>query len=371
MAMLEAVEVVAGRFRGCLVGALLGDCLGAPFEMDPKASPSVLNSYFKRLHDPNLKVPYKQYTDDTAMTRCVALSLIEKKGFVAEDMAKRFVKEYFAEPRRGYGGNVVMVFMGLRATKFRDVFAPAALQFDGRGSYGNGGAMRAAPIALFCHNSSEQELVDTAKNMALITHANKMGYNGTILQCLAVHEALQTTRELDGVKFIDKLIEKMRIVEQPGEDDIIDEGDEPFLYVKKLEKVLELLEHGNSVEGEQVEEELGVDVSAHRSVPTAIYSFLRASKPIPSIETDNEFQRTLQYAISLGGDTDTIASMAGSIAGAYYGIEKVPQTLQRHCEALSDAIQQADKLYQLMKSRTSASCKKKDSPSGSNSCTSL
>lgn len=64
----------------------------------------------------------------------------------------------------------------------------------------------------------------------------------------------------------------------------MDEGDEPFLYVKKLEKVLELLEHGESVDGEQVEEELGVDVSAHRSVPTAIYSFVRASKPISSIE---------------------------------------------------------------------------------------
>lgn len=42
-----------------------------------------------------------------------------------------------------------------------------------------------------------------------------------VFQCLAVHEALQTTRELDGVKFIDKLIEKMRIVEQPGEDEYV------------------------------------------------------------------------------------------------------------------------------------------------------
>lgn len=44
------------------------------------------------------------------------------------------------------------------------------------------GAMRAAPVALFCQNSSEQELVNIAKDMALITHANKLGYNGTILQ---------------------------------------------------------------------------------------------------------------------------------------------------------------------------------------------
>lgn len=51
----------------------------------------------------------------------------------------RFVKEYFAEPRRGYGSNVVDVFAALRATKFRDVYGPAAMQFNGHGSYGNGG----------------------------------------------------------------------------------------------------------------------------------------------------------------------------------------------------------------------------------------
>ena len=55
MAVVEAVEAMAGRFRGCLVGALMGDCLGAPFEAEPRASPSVLNSYFKRLNDPDLK----------------------------------------------------------------------------------------------------------------------------------------------------------------------------------------------------------------------------------------------------------------------------------------------------------------------------
>lgn len=51
----------------------------------------------------------------------------------------RFVKEYFAEPRRGYGSNVIDVFAVLRATKFRDVYGPAAMQFNGHGSYGNGG----------------------------------------------------------------------------------------------------------------------------------------------------------------------------------------------------------------------------------------
>lgn len=352
--MLEAVEVMAGRFRGCLVGSLMGDCLGAPFEGEPRCTRSVLNSYFKRLAAPDLKVPYKQYTDDTAMTRCVAQSLVDIKCFDPKDMARKFVKEYYADPKRGYGGNVIDVFAALRASKFRDVYNPSALQFNGRGSYGNGGAMRVAPIALFCYAVEEKVLVDMARDMALLTHANRLGYNGAVLQCLAVYEALHTPENrLDTVKFIESLILKMKKVEMPTEDDILDEGEEPYVYVKRLEKVLELLEQGDSVSREKVEEELGVYISAHMSVPTAIYSFIRASNPISGIETENEFLRTVQFAISLGGDTDTIASMAGSIAGAYYGFAKVPVNLQRHCEALSEAVQQADDLLNLAFSRLS------------------
>lgn len=49
------------------------------------------------------------------------------------------MKEYYNEPKRGYGSNVTDVFAALRATKFQDVYAPAGIQFGGRGSYGNGG----------------------------------------------------------------------------------------------------------------------------------------------------------------------------------------------------------------------------------------
>ncbi|KAG7170292.1 ADP-ribose glycohydrolase ARH3-like [Homarus americanus] len=340
MAMVEAVEMMAGRFRGCMVGALMGDCLGAPFEGEPRATRSILQSYFRRLSDPDLKVPYKQYTDDTAMTRCVAQSLIEKKGFDAKDMAR---------------SNVTDVFAALRATKFRDPYSPAAFQFNGRGSYGNGAAMRVAPVALFCY-ATKAGLVDTSRDTALITHANRLGYNGAVLQCLAIYEALHTpTNKLDSVKFIESLITKMKEIEKPSEDDILYEGEDPYVYVKRLEKVLELMERGDSVSREQVEDELGVYISAHMSVPTAIYSFIRATSPVADIESENEYQRTLHFAISLGGDTDTIASMAGSIAGAYYGVTKIPGNLQKHCEASSDAIKQADDLFSLSDPKPPAS----------------
>lgn len=44
------------------------------------------------------------------------------------------------------------------------------------------GAMRVAPIALFCHAVEEKVVVDMARDMALLTHANRLGYNGAVLQ---------------------------------------------------------------------------------------------------------------------------------------------------------------------------------------------
>ena len=70
----------------------------------------------------------------------------------------RFVSEYFAEPERGYGGSVGAVFRKLEQSDCSGPFGPAADQFDGQGSYGNGGAMRISPAALYGYNLDEDDL---------------------------------------------------------------------------------------------------------------------------------------------------------------------------------------------------------------------
>lgn len=97
------------------------------------------------------------------------------------DVCFRFVREFFNDPRRGYGSNVIDVFYKLRGQKFKDPFGPAKEQFDGSGSLGNGGAMRVAPIALFYCNNYD-ELINISKQSAYITHTNKLGYDGAVLQ---------------------------------------------------------------------------------------------------------------------------------------------------------------------------------------------
>jgi len=278
----------------------------------------------------------------------------------------RFVDEFYAHPRRGYGSSVTDVFKALKREDCKDPYGPGRLQYAGRGSYGNGSAMRIAPVALFCHSNPE-EAMHIAYKSSLITHANELGYNGAILQCLAVHKALHmdSSVPLDVDQFALYLHDKMATIEKSEEqpntlNSLLSHGNPPrrttvnmtkSSYVRKLQEMRQLLKNP-SVSAERVVDVLGHFVSAYGSVCTAIYSFLRCAKEadLATNSIESPIQRAVRYAISLGGDTDTIASMTGALAGAYYGHEAVPAALLAHCEAegVQRSIELAENLYQIV-----------------------
>ncbi|RWS00714.1 Poly(ADP-ribose) glycohydrolase ARH3-like protein [Dinothrombium tinctorium] len=342
--MCTQVSQLANKFRGTLIGALLGDCLGAPFEGDFVVTKSVLTNYVTKLQvETGSVLQMYSYTDDTAMTKSVAESLLECKGFDAKDMAKRFTFEYEQQPKRGYGANVVDVFSALKLTDFEDPFAPAKAQFKGLGSYGNGSAMRISPVALFGYNMPFDQLCDLTKNCSLLTHTNRGGYNGAILQCLAIHQALHTNitdineaAKFNSKEFLNSLIDSMTKVEK-------DETSQPF--TDKLLSMKKVIEEEKELGALDIAYLFGHGVAAINSVPTAIYIFLRAQKPLQEYETDNVFVRTLYLSISVGGDTDTIASMACSLTGALYGATEIPEILIKRCEVNEEIMKLADNLY--------------------------
>ncbi|EEB18428.1 ADP-ribosylglycohydrolase, putative [Pediculus humanus corporis] len=325
MAAVDKV-LLASKFRGTLVGALLGDCLGAPYEDVASISKRQLQTYFDKMESTQVKGPFKPYTDDSAMTRCIAKSLIENKVVNETDIATKFVTEFYKEPNRGYGANVISVFDKLLSTKVSDPFGPALQQFNGSGSYGNGAAMRTSPIALFYFDNFST-LTSMCANVSKITHAHKLGINGAILQSLAIRKCLflNPNEKLDVNRFATELIDEIKNVEK--------EEDKFNLSKYNYETQLTLMKNFFSKESppsdEEVVTKLGNSVSSIFSVPTAIYCFLRAQERIPKIDTDNPFRRAIQYAISLGGDTDTIASMTGAIAGAFFGDEIINENLKK------------------------------------------
>nr|XP_037282988.1 ADP-ribose glycohydrolase ARH3-like isoform X1 [Rhipicephalus microplus] len=344
------------KFEGCLVGALVGDCMGAPFETDFTGShfPNQ-QTFFQNLlkhtvvpgpsagrnFRPSKVHPGRgeyHYTDDTAMTMCLAKSLLTKRRFDAFDVAKRFTTEYFEnEALVGEYGNAVRdVFRKLKNNNYEDPYRPGQEQFGGRGSYGNGAAMRVAPVALFFMDDLEK-MVEVARNQAKITHSNKIGYNAAIMQCMAVYLALNSDPKtpLDSMVYLDHLIALTDKLEEAVD------GFKPLVFkLMHIKKILSNPELDPSPA--EVAKMLGNDITAQGSVPTAIYSFLRSQRPLKEFEHESSFVRCLYFAVACGGDADTIASMACSISGAFHGISAIPSVLQRQCQAVDEVTRIAD-----------------------------
>eukprot|EP00090_Calanus_glacialis_P047611 TRINITY_DN9970_c0_g1_i1.p1 TRINITY_DN9970_c0_g1~~TRINITY_DN9970_c0_g1_i1.p1 ORF type:complete len:376 (-),score=142.77 TRINITY_DN9970_c0_g1_i1:38-1165(-) len=331
------------RFTGAMLGGLIGDCLGATFEMrfENLVPVKKIDTFFEDVENMDIETDDKfQYTDDTAMARQIALSFIEHAKLDSIEIAKSFSSEYFHEPWRGYGGSVVEVFDKLRSSKCQDPFKPASEQFDGSGSYGNGAGMRAHPIALACAKYNPERVIEEAKNIAKLTHSHPLGVHGGVLQTMAVYHAVQgdDTREI--LEKIKKLVDEL-------EKDY--ECTTASTYKAKLELVEQFLDKSDD-DLDEICFELGNDVSAVDSVPTALFCFLKVIQeskkedPLP----EDMFERVLRMSIRMGGDTDTIASMACSITGAYLGRQAIPANFVQVCENWEEVEQMGKKIYEIV-----------------------
>jgi len=173
---------------------------------------------------------------------------------------------------------------------FEDPFYAARKQFSGQGSFGNGAAMRSAPLGLFSHNDLER-LTATTSAVSRITHAHTHAVQGAILQALAVREAflMDPSKELDRLAFLETLIIHMQQLEKeapPADSFLSNEAQSSSAYTMKLQKIKEFIRNTATPSVEDVQEELGCGVAALDSVPTAIYAFLIGTQPIPGLEVE-------------------------------------------------------------------------------------
>ncbi len=300
-AATETESALADRFRGALVGTAVGDALGAaPMEGRNEVPAEYLNSLDST--PPNLV-----YTDDTAMTIGVANSLLESSGFDGEHMAATLARDYEREPWRGYGSGPPRVFDNLsRGVPWDEA---AASLFDGEGSYGNGAAMRVAPVALHAY-PNQRRAAEIAHKTALITHTHREGIDGAVAQAVAITALLQATPGSSPE-------ELTRIV---------------LAHVKSSvfrSKLMFIDDHIRERGLSGMADVLGTGIAAHTSVPPAFSPTQSAS--------------VTRCAISLGGDTDTIAAMTGALAGAHNGLSAIPENWQA-VEGAGELIALADAL---------------------------
>ena len=270
------------KFAGALIGSAVGDALGAPAE---GYSMEQVRSLYTE--ETGWAMVCDRYTDDTEMMIGVAESLIRNKGFNGADMARTFIQNYDAT--RGYGPGSKEALERIRSGESWEEASKKV--FAGEGSYGNGAAMRIAPVGLLYYDNTDA-LREVAYKSSHITHSHELGKEGAALQAFAIALAVRGQKE-------DMLLGLKEFVQNE-------------VYEDKIRRI-ELLRDKDATKQEIIAE-LGNGEAAFNSVPTAVYSFLRF----------DSFADSVIYAVSLGGDTDTIGAMTGAISGAYYGYDAIP-----------------------------------------------
>ena len=279
------------RYSGSMLGLGLADALGA------RREGGVIGGFlWGALVGGGNKT--LRWTDDTQMSMLLAESLLECGGVDPDRLARQWADGM--EGWRGYGPGARKLLQ--RVGKGQD-WRTASRSVFPDGSFGNGAAMRAAPLGLY-YRGRPEDLDRAGELAASITHAHPLGIEGGLLMARAVADVLE--RPFEPGPFLERLHDSCRASE----------------YRDRLKIAREYLD-GNPPPIE-VKRRLGTSVLAHESVVTAVHLFCRFN---------DDFRGLIEFILTLGGDTDTIGAMAGGIFGALRGKAALPADLLGRLEA--------------------------------------
>jgi ADP-ribosyl-[dinitrogen reductase] hydrolase len=300
------------RFQGCLVGLAVGDAVGTTLEFKKPGT-------FAPISDMVGGGPFHlrpgYWTDDTSMAICLAESLIHCKGMNHRDQMGRYLNWY----RHGYWssvgtcfdiGNTVCTALHL----FESTDNPVAGSKDPY-SAGNGSLMRLAPVPMFYARNPEAAMLMSAES-SLTTHATRV--------CL------------DACRYYGGLM--VAALHGRGKEELLSANYRPFW---KVWEVGELDDAVDRVAQGSFKERNPPDIAGTgyvvRSMEAALWAFYNS---------DN-FRDGCLMAANLGNDADTTAAIYGQLAGAYYGMNGIPEEWRIKLCMRKEIVQMADDLFQL------------------------
>ena len=216
---------------------------------------SVYEFHPTRDYDFELFTPKSTFTDDTVLTMANALWLLEDETHSPERLARIMMDMCWKYPDRGYGGRFAQWIHSDHPQPY--------------GSFGNGSAMRVSPVGYYAR--SLDEALELAKISAEVTHNHPEGIKGAQATAAAIFLAR----------------------EGKSKKEIRDYVEQTFGY--DLSRTLE-----------EIRPVFGFDETCQRTVPEAVTCYLEGK----------DYEDVVRLAVSLAGDADTLAAIAGSIASA-------------------------------------------------------
>ncbi|MER7758952.1 ADP-ribosylglycohydrolase family protein [Streptomyces sp. NPDC097619] len=282
-----------GRALASLRGLAVGDALGSQFFV-----PAHLGLLRRRELPPG---PW-QWTDDTEMA-CSVLAVLAAHDRIDQDaLARSFAEHHDFD--RGYGPAVNRMLRLVReGGDWREL---SAALFNGQGSWGNGAAMRIAPLGAWYADDPEQA-THQAEISAYPTHQHREAVCGA----MAVAAAAALVAAPDG---------------PPAPADLLDSV---IALVPRsavgagLRRARDMLDYADATTVAAV---LGCGrrTSAHDTVPFALWSAARSL---------GDFEGAFWTTARVGGDVDTTCAIVGGILGGR-GVDTVPATWRERTEEL-------------------------------------
>jgi ADP-ribosyl-[dinitrogen reductase] hydrolase len=274
--------IAAERARGCLLGLAVGDALGAPLEGAPAA-------HARKAVDAGLEMTGGgswapgEWTDDTALALALAESIADRGLLDTADLAARYIE--WATVGKGIGRTTAAALRN--ASDEADARARAEAHHEATGmSAGNGTVMRAAPIALAA--PSAEAAAEAAKQDARLTHFDPATGAASAALCAAL------------------------VAIRDGGDPLAAAHDQATEHGKVTQLIDAARDRDEAL---LAEEATGLEKGAcWTTLGIGLYA----------LDAIDGYERGISWTISLGGDTDTNAAVAGALLGCRHGPDAIP-----------------------------------------------
>ncbi|MBA3367327.1 MAG: ADP-ribosylglycohydrolase family protein [Geodermatophilaceae bacterium] len=275
------------RVTGALIGSVVGDALGAPFEFGPPGA-------YGRRFPTDARGPRSEmcgggslgwqpgeFTDDTQMALLLAASLVEREGLDEADVFDRF-RTWVAAGPPDVGNQTRSVLTSGRPW---DVAAAAHFIRTGHAA-GNGSLMRTSPAAVFFAPAGREATMAAARRISALTHGDPSAGEG----CAIFHELVRVALE----------------------------GGDPLIA---LPEALAAVAPEHRAKWETVLSPTWQPSDATES-NGAVWPTLGSA--VWALREATSFAEGMRLVLDLGGDTDTVAAVTGGLLGAVFGIARIP-----------------------------------------------
>lgn len=283
------------RITGCLLGVVVGDAIGYPYEGNTR-------EFVRKEPIQGFKYEKHIFTDDSSLTLCTIDALLQN-GYNLQEIAKTILRWFNEGYWSAKSGNPIGIGRGtmiaLKKLKKQNLLDnPVLAGNTTESSNGNGSLMRMSPIPIYSLQESDGVLLQRCQDVSSITHAHPRSIIACGIYSLFLKALLLGKKKEEAYK------ESVKISNE---------------YYSKDQRFTNELKYFQRIFNLELQNLTEDEIESSGYVIDSLEASIWCSVHFKS------FKDMMLGAINLGGDTDTIGAITGSIAGAIYGKTSIPE----------------------------------------------